>query len=447
MLTEDAAQLQDDELVALESIYPAEQVRIRRSGPADSQRGHVVSFSLPVVLPVPIKATVRSSQPTGPPPQQVTLSFLPPLYATARLPKRYPLSEPPHIENLSAPWLSDDRQRAWVRERLEEQWQELQGEVLWTWAEWLKTGWAEEHTSPFVGSDKGTMTFQDVRDPAAAAAAAAATQKASAGRDLLQTLLAFDKVASKSVFDKDRYICSICMEAKKGAHSVRLNGCGHVFCRECLHDYLSLHLTEGSLRLALSCPDPSCMSSAGERTLSSTLASKDAHSEGAISVAQLEEILADSPELIRRLHFLKEKAVAEADPSSVPCPRPDCQTLTPAREEDRGDSRWQSFRECPSCSMVFCAFCRLTWHAPNPCVLSSSNAILSKYEAASDHEKRAMELRYGRKNLLKLKAQFEEDKANRDWLKERTTACPHCSSPVEKSMGEFSASLERLAFH
>lgn len=46
-----------------------------------------------------------------------------------------------------------------------------------------------------------------------------------------------------------------------------------------------------------------------------------------------------------------------------------------------------------------------------------------------------MERRYGRKNLLKLKAAYEEEKANQDWLKGKTQSCPNCPSKVEKSMG------------
>jgi E3 ubiquitin-protein ligase RNF14 len=49
--------------------------------------------------------------------------------------------------------------------------------------------------------------------------------------------------------------------------------------------------------------------------------------------------------------------------------------------------------------------------------------------------RKTMERRYGKKNLKKLKAKYEEDRANREWLEKCTMACPSCHVHVEKSMG------------
>ncbi|CAO1636917.1 unnamed protein product [Parajaminaea phylloscopi] len=452
MGNDEAAALQDDELTALAAIYPSEHLHIDRDHiERQGESLHVVSFSFPIDLVrstnVYIVAqdhavqpgTTPSSLPLPPASDQGTelqLRHLPPLAVTASLCSQYPLRRCPRIERLAAPFVTTSQQREWITLRLEQMWEETQGEILWSWAEWLREGWTEEvldktSKTPFTGAAKGTLAFYE-----ASSASTRPTLEGvpSRGHDLSATLRAYDRLARQSAFDSDRFMCGICLEAKKGSASVKLGGCGHVFCRECVNDYLKLHLTEGSLNLALSCPDPSCMSSSAGRNAHATL-SDGARSEGAISLTQLEEILATSPDLVQRLHFLQNKAAAESDPSAIPCPRPDCQELAPAREEDKGNDRWQAFRECPRCSMCFCAWCRFTWHAPNPCAISSSDALLTRYDSGTDSERRAMELRYGRKNLLKLKAQFEEDRANREWLKERTQACPHCSSPVEKSMG------------
>jgi len=49
--------------------------------------------------------------------------------------------------------------------------------------------------------------------------------------------------------------------------------------------------------------------------------------------------------------------------------------------------------------------------------------------------RKTMERRYGKKNLEKLVAKYEEDRANREWLEKSTMACPSCHVHVEKSMG------------
>lgn len=49
----------------------------------------------------------------------------------------------------------------------------------------------------------------------------------------------------------------MCFEEKLGIQCLRLDGCHHVFCAECVTTHASLHVKEGSLD-ALQCLDPSC---------------------------------------------------------------------------------------------------------------------------------------------------------------------------------------------
>lgn len=440
----EALALQDDELVALEAIFPqADQVSIQRGGGGDAQ--HTVTFNLPVSLPKRISvdvtpasvastsSAVASSSGSG---VELSLAHLPPLTLAVSLPPGYPMEEPPVIQRLAAPWLSrgsafgdGDDHAAWLSSRLAEMWDDIRGEVLWTWGEWLREGWAEEAlggNGPFASRvGTGRLAFVD-------ATTLPSTSTAPPTRSLGDVLSAYDRLASAAAFEGGRFMCSICLDAKRGGACIKLSACSHVFCKECFLDYLTLHLKEGSLHLATSCPDPACVSSMARRGDNS---STTATASGSIPVSELETILASFPDLITRLHYLVTKHAAESDPSAIPCPRTDCQTLSPLRPEDRDSSRYQSFRQCPRCSLTFCAWCRHTWHSPNPCRLSSSDALLSAYDSASPPERLQMEVRYGRKNLLRLKARFEEDKANRKWLSEHATPCPHCSSPVEKSFG------------
>jgi len=50
-------------------------------------------------------------------------------------------------------------------------------------------------------------------------------------------------------------------------------------------------------------------------------------------------------------------------------------------------------------------------------------------------EKAILQQRFGKGNLEKLVRQFEEDRANREWLDKSTMACPGCGVHTEKSMG------------
>jgi len=50
-------------------------------------------------------------------------------------------------------------------------------------------------------------------------------------------------------------------------------------------------------------------------------------------------------------------------------------------------------------------------------------------------ERTVLQHRFGKRNLEKLVRQFEEDRANREWLDKSTMACPGCGVPTEKSMG------------
>lgn len=438
-MRQECADLQDDELVALEAIYPPEQLRIvRKSG----ERQTEVTLNVPVSLH---KETDVYTQVEGEPEaagSPLRLLHLPPLALTVSLPPLYPLQEPPHIVRIATPWIPDahSSQAQWVGQRLLEQWQEVQGEILWTYGEWAREGWADEtlrsrSQSPFLNPNAPKSLH--LQGPAILAASTKSGPPPA--RHLRDTLSAYDRLARQSAFGKERFLCSICLEAKKGEACTRIEACGHVFCRECLLDYLTLHLTEGSLRLALSCPDASCVSSKARSNQGPSSEGGPTDPKvtqaGSIGVSELSEFLKDSPSLLNRLRFLQEKEAAEADPTAVPCPRPDCQTLTPKDVSNDNSSRWEAFRQCRACSYSFCVWCRKTWHAPSPCSLPSTSSLLDKYAAATPEVRRALEARYGRKNLLRLKAQYEEEKANQEWLKGKTQACPHCSSRIEKSLG------------
>ena len=77
-------------------------------------------------------------------------------------------------------------------------------------------------------------------------------------------------------------------------------------------------------------------------------------------------------------------------------------------------------------------------HGPHtPCPLPLASKFIINYLSAppDSSERRAIERRYGRGNVLRLVRQQEEEQENRKWLDSSTMACPGCEVRVEKSVG------------
>ncbi|KIJ68741.1 hypothetical protein HYDPIDRAFT_24993 [Hydnomerulius pinastri MD-312] len=65
-----------------------------------------------------------------------------------------------------------------------------------------------------------------------------------------------------------------------------------------------------------------------------------------------------------------------------------------------------------------------------------SRFILTYLFAPPDSaQRRSIEQRYGRSNVLRLVKQHQEDQENRKWMDESTMACPGCEMHIEKSVG------------
>ncbi|KAJ9093948.1 hypothetical protein QFC20_007004 [Naganishia adeliensis] len=154
-------------------------------------------------------------------------------------------------------------------------------------------------------------------------------------------------------------------------------------------------------------------------------------------------------ELATRYVWLLEKKRVETDPTYTVCPLPHCQAPVPppstrkpnttkkvakvfrlssnhgnhppdqtsattpciAERDAEPDDR---FRQCPACQFSFCRYCLKTWHGPSPCPLPSTASFLRKYMSlpADSPERAAFEKRYGKKQLTRMVAQWEEQEAN-----------------------------------
>ncbi|KAJ3087024.1 E3 ubiquitin-protein ligase rnf14 [Quaeritorhiza haematococci] len=249
---------------------------------------------------------------------------------------------------------------------------------------------------------------------------------------VLDGILAYDKRTVAAQFAAALHDCGICFETKRGNLCVQFGACKHVFCRECLKDYFSLLIKEGSVT-SVSCPDHQCKKQAAAAQKNPEQTNVDADTTTTTAVARLShdeirEIV--GPALFDRYVELVSKQELEGRSDVVYCPRPDCQT--PVIK----DPKEEKLCICPKCRFAFCFYCMRCWHGyASYCAMNNMLKVVEEYLAASPAQKAYMEKRYGKKVLEKCSRDFMAEKETIQWKKANTQACPTCNSAVQKSEG------------
>ncbi|KAH8077783.1 hypothetical protein HD553DRAFT_165373, partial [Filobasidium floriforme] len=375
-----------------------------------------------------------------------------------------------------------------LRQRLHDLWVESGGEigaegnggpVLWDWLDWVGCGEGVlESLERMVEGDGYILPAQP-------------------NLDLARKIAAHNRSLRKKEFDAQTWDCGICLDAKKGRFCVRFDGeqegegegegCGCVFCKECLSACWTLAIKEGNVE-SVACPSVTCTKRRVDRQnrvrepalgggkLEGTdtgAEAKDRAGQGSaggeVELRLVEEVV--GVELRERLEWLKRKKRVENDPTYTTCPLQHCQspvpppplpktsttmTNAPARnvfrigtavvltdeqvEENRKkeEDKWERYRQCPGCRFSFCRYCLTTWHGPHlPCPLPSTSNFLKAYLAlATDSpDRKIYHRRYGKKNLDRLQAEYEENEANKKWFEGNTRECCGCGTRVQKSQG------------
>ncbi|CAD7066264.1 unnamed protein product [Tilletia caries] len=485
----ECADLQADELTALASILPEDQfeqlgrarvqlkipisfdrprkVRIISSAPPLPQnpRGTATSAAQGVQQGAtdarsasPLQLLAQRQPPAAGPssashqhqPLQLQLQHLPPLTLTLSLPPTYPLAAPPTIESLEAPWLpsssSSDAPSStsatWIRARLAQMWEESRAEVLWLWADWVREGLWEEIGGGGGGGGGGEgeeegcswwppwVSTSEREEEDCIDLFEGSCSSSSTTPPLSDILRAHNSSAETSAFEYATFYCSICLDDHKGRRCTRLLGCGHVFCSDCLTDYVRVAIDEGLTEI--SCPDPECTKNSNSNRVDSE---KEEEEEKKRIVSDSELLLLVGQELFGRFAAMRKKTIAEADPTAAYCPVVGCGAVVLGRKEDEGTS-FEALRECEQCGFAFCRWCGKAWHGKTPCELSAVSKLASAWLASPpESEERALLTRkYGLANLLRLVATYQEERANRAWLSSHTTRCPHCGCSVEKTV-------------
>ncbi|KAK7328675.1 hypothetical protein VNO77_22792 [Canavalia gladiata] len=133
------------------------------------------------------------------------------------------------------------------------------------------------------------------------------------------------------------FVCEICTDTKTASDSFSINGCCHVYCKECVVTYVETKLQENVINIG--CPVPRC--------------------RGLLEAEDCRTIL--PARVLERWGKAQCEAVIAAEEKFY-CPFGDCSVLL--IRDGKEDIREC---ECPNCRRLFCALCRVPWHQGIPC--------------------------------------------------------------------------------
>ncbi|EJD04378.1 uncharacterized protein FOMMEDRAFT_167576 [Fomitiporia mediterranea MF3/22] len=391
--------LLEEELQVLQSIYPDYILEVT----VDTVRLEVpIEFGTPrrVLVVTQSESALNADAPAGSSKSipSLNLSYLPPILLTVKFTNGYPSELPPIITSVHAThsWLPSE---ALLASTLRETWSEGEG-VLCNWVEMLRSGDFLNLLQPIARDDAIRLPHKASQPP------------------LTQILEAYNLNAANKEFSQTSHPCSICFSSLKGVRCIQLE-CKHVFCRDCLQEFWSFCIAEGSVE-RVGCADPACVKKA--------------------SMASEEEVrrVVSEKEVIR-WKWLRTKKEIEKDPSIIHCPIPLCQAAVPKPPTDpNASSGWDRFRRCSACGFSFCSFCKNTWHGPlSECPKSVTHALIMEYLGLPEGSpgRAALERKFGKGVVLRLVKAYEDEKSTNEWLQGSTTSCPGCNIAVEKSTG------------
>ncbi|XP_060747342.1 E3 ubiquitin-protein ligase RNF14 [Tachysurus vachellii] len=399
---------QDDELLALASIYDDEEFRRAESG----REGEI---HLCLGLPHDFKLLV-----SGETSVEYHVSFLPPLVLSFELPVDYPSSAAP-VFTLSSKWLSR-LQLTSLCKRLDKLWEENHGSVvLFTWIQFLK-----EEALDFLGlqspleipsnSSKHFQLERGRTDGAARLEESGGAEKkkmsqldpravleAVSRHDLLRQLLDFDEAQKQKVFDSKVFFCGICITEKLGSSCVMFKECQHVHCRDCVREFFQVQIRDGKVQ-CLTCPEPECTS---------------------VATPSQVKLLVEADEFARYDRLLLQNSL-DLMADVVYCPRTSC-CMAVLLEPN------STMGLCPSCQYVFCILCKHAYHGLSHCIPSVDGLhnLPEEYLAASEEEKKFLEQRFGKKVIQRA----VEESFSMKWLDENSKNCPRCNMHIQKMQG------------
>ncbi|MCL7030754.1 hypothetical protein MKW94_000126 [Papaver nudicaule] len=134
------------------------------------------------------------------------------------------------------------------------------------------------------------------------------------------------------------FVCEICAETKMIDEAFQIKGCEHFYCSECMVRYVESKIQQNIT--SIGCPEMNC--------------------DGVLEPESCQSILA--PKVFNRWgEALREALILGTQ--KFYCPFKDCSALL---DDEGGREILQS--KCPQCKRMFCAECKVPWHAGITCI-------------------------------------------------------------------------------
>jgi len=403
------AERRENELLALDSIYGERQFVIATQGEAGKLAAYVeLPDNFKVAYPSPRQQDKRepsAAKEEEPPHEEINIEFLPPIILDFEMPLNYPSDVPPSF-TLSCKWLNVI-QLSELCVQLDRLWDEQGGgcEVLFEWMQFL----TEDAltflciTSPLRLSRLSQRYLRQSSNSKASVDKRACQDIASLD-DLVNFLTTFDAQESVRHFNTAYFSCQICYLEKLGTECVRFPTCKHIYCTECVTNYFTIQIRDGSVR-SLHCPEDKCDTQADPSLVKKLV-------PGAV-YEQYEK-------------FLLQSTLDCMDDMTY-CPRETCQSVVLV------DLDAEKLGRCPACKFVFCVFCKRTYHGVTSCPVNSKElrALRDQYLNGSGVEKERLEKIYGKKKLQTA----VEEMYTEAWMEKFSQRCPSCRTNIEKIDG------------
>ncbi|GCC21979.1 E3 ubiquitin-protein ligase RNF14 isoform X1 [Chiloscyllium punctatum] len=404
---------QEDELLALASIYEEDEFKRAESTPGGE-------ISICLELPPNFKIHVQGDEKQNKKDlTEYAVSFLPSLVLKFVLPPDYPSFSAPKY-TLSCRWLFRTQLSA-LCSCLDRIWKENDNcVVLFSWMQFLK-----EETLSFLqiespleikrnieensentfsnnkhnefGSEDKLKNLQDFPlDPRA-------IQDVESCACVLREILDFDQSQKQKVFNGKIFTCSVCFCEKLGIDCMHFKECSHVYCKACLKEYFEIQIRDGNVQ-CLNCPEPKCTSIA--------------------TPAQVKDLV--SEEIFARYDRLLLQSTLDLMTDVVYCPRTVCKSVVMLEPGN-------TMGVCPGCRYAFCALCEMAYHGISPCRLKAEklSALRDEYLNADESEKLRLEKSYGRRVLQRA----VEELCSQEWLDKNSKPCPRCGTNIQKVDG------------
>jgi len=231
--------------------------------------------------------------------------------------------------------------------------------------------------------------------------------------DVADAMLRCAAAREEAVFKAQVVCCPICFDEALGARFVRLPGCTHHFCRECLSTHARTRLADGAVESIL-CPEPSCRQQLPPHVLRALLSGEEYERWDALLLQRTLDKMGDT----------------------VYCPK--CAGVVLCDQDD-------GCAKCPNegCRYVFCSRCKEAWHTGEPCVTLAERvgAMLHEeglegLEVVAARLQQEQEAGGGMTEELRAKLRDQVNQVkSMAVIMQTSKPCPSCKQAVTKTQG------------